>query len=304
MTTSVSEAGAGWIHGDKSRSASSQQRSTANSGSNKRNNGSSSKQPAVTTSPSVTGSATAVLPGVSSLLDLTSADKKEIAMRLVSTAENSSLDWRAQFSYIEDIGDGRGYTGGIVGFCSGTGDMLQLVQSYTATKPANPLAPYLSALKQVNGTELHTGLGDTFVAAWKLAALDPAFQQAQENLRDEVYFKPAVTMAKTDGLGALGQFAYYDAAVMHGPDAWGGGLPDIRKTALASAKTPTQGGDEKAYLQAFLTARKVEMSKESAHRDLTRITGAQEKFLNAGNLGLQLPLTWSMYGDNFSITSL
>ncbi|MYS55627.1 chitosanase, partial [Streptomyces sp. SID6013] len=53
--------------------------------------------------------------------------KKEIAMQLVSSAENSSLDWKAQYRYIEDIGDGRGYTAGIIGFCSGTGDMLDLV---------------------------------------------------------------------------------------------------------------------------------------------------------------------------------
>ncbi|MGW0582794.1 chitosanase, partial [Streptomyces sp. NPDC002920] len=45
--------------------------------------------------------------------------KKEIAMKLVSSAENSSLDWKAQYKYIEDIGDGRGYTAGIIGFCSG-----------------------------------------------------------------------------------------------------------------------------------------------------------------------------------------
>ncbi|MGW2054939.1 chitosanase, partial [Streptomyces sp. NPDC001840] len=30
--------------------------------------------------------------------------KKEIAMQLVSSAENSSLDWKAQYGYIEDIG--------------------------------------------------------------------------------------------------------------------------------------------------------------------------------------------------------
>ncbi|MFC9019220.1 chitosanase, partial [Streptomyces albidoflavus] len=61
---------------------------------------------------------------------LETARKKEIAMRLVSSAENSSLDWRAQYRYIEDIGDGRGYTAGIIGFCSGTGDMLALVERY------------------------------------------------------------------------------------------------------------------------------------------------------------------------------
>lgn len=47
-------------------------------------------------------------------------------MKLVSSAENSSLDWKAQYKYIEDIGDGRGYTAGIIGFSSGTGDMLDL----------------------------------------------------------------------------------------------------------------------------------------------------------------------------------
>src|SRR5262245_29952809 len=56
--------------------------------------------------------------------DLSDPAKKEIAMKLVSSAENSSLDWKAQYKYIEDIGDGRGYTAGIIGFCSGTGDML------------------------------------------------------------------------------------------------------------------------------------------------------------------------------------
>ncbi|MFJ1549370.1 chitosanase [Streptomyces sp. NPDC088246] len=33
---------------------------------------------------------------------------KEIAMQLVSSAENSSLDRKAQYMHIEDIGDGRG----------------------------------------------------------------------------------------------------------------------------------------------------------------------------------------------------
>ena len=71
--------------------------------------------------------------------------KKEVAMQLVSSAENSSLDWRAQFSYIEDIGDGRGYTAGIIGFCSGTGDMLGLVEAYTARGPAQRPGGYLPA---------------------------------------------------------------------------------------------------------------------------------------------------------------
>jgi chitosanase len=117
---------------------------------------------------------------------------KDIAMQIVSSAENSTLNWRAQYSDIEDIGDGRGYTGGIIGFCSGTGDMLALVELYTSRKPRNVLSRYLPALRRVNGTDSHTGLDPTFAADWVTAAQDTAFQRAQNELRDSMYFNPAV----------------------------------------------------------------------------------------------------------------
>jgi chitosanase len=75
--------------------------------------------------------------GGSRQADLTDPRKKDIALQLVSSAENSSLNWKAQYKYIQDIGDVRGYTGGIIGFCSGTADMLHLVETYTARKPGN-----------------------------------------------------------------------------------------------------------------------------------------------------------------------
>ncbi|MFI9202164.1 chitosanase [Streptomyces sp. NPDC053048] len=227
--------------------------------------------------------------------------KKDIAMRLVSSAENSSLDWRAQFQYIEDIKDGRGYTAGIIGFCSGTGDMLELVELYTKRKPGNPLAPFLPALRKVNGSDSHAGLGKPFEDAWRKAAQDKAFQDAQEDERDRVYFKPAVKQAKADGLRALGQFAYYDAIVMHGPGSGKYSFGGIRRTALSKAKPPAQGGDEKAYLNAFLDARKKAMQSEAAHSDTSRVDTAQRVFLNEGNFDLQPPLKWKVYGDSYRI---
>jgi len=231
--------------------------------------------------------------------DLSAPDKKEIAMKLVSSAENSSLDWMAQYSYIQDIHDGRGYTGGIIGFTSGTGDMLEVVQAYTTANPDNPLAKYVRALTKVNGTASHRGLRKPFVKAWRQAASDPAFQAAQNDERDSVYFDPAVALAKSDGLNALGQFAYYDAAVVHGFE----GLEGIRDRAVARASTPTAGGDEAAYLAVFLDERVVEMEKEAAHSDVTRIETAQRRFLSEGNLDLHLPLSWEVYGDPYSITN-
>ncbi|GAA1034076.1 MULTISPECIES: chitosanase [Amycolatopsis] len=233
--------------------------------------------------------------------DLASPEKKEIAMQLVSSAENSSLDWKKQYSYIEDIKDGRGYTAGIIGFCSGTGDMLELVQAYTKSVPDNPLAKFLPALEKVNGSDSHEGLGAPFENAWKEAAGTQEFQAAQNSERDRVYFDPAVNQGKSDGLGALGQFIYYDAIVMHGPgtstDSFGG----IRDAALSKAKPPAQGGDETAYLKAFLDARKVVMKKEEAHADTSRVDTEQLVFLNDGNLDLHTPLKWKVYGDPYEI---
>jgi len=223
--------------------------------------------------------------------------KKDVAMQIVSAAENSSLDWRAQFRYIEDIGDGRGYTAGIIGFCSGTGDMLELVEAYTATKPGNVLAKYLPALRTVNGTDSHAGLDPDFPRDWQTAAADPVFQAAQESERDRVYFNPSVRDGKNDGIRALGQFAYYDAAVMHGYS----GMRQIRTRALQKAKPPAQGGNETTWLNAFLDERVIEMKKEEAHSDTSRVDTAQRVFLRNGNLDLDTPLTFAVYGEQFRI---
>ncbi|GAA3039188.1 chitosanase [Streptomyces glomeratus] len=227
--------------------------------------------------------------------------KKEIAMELVSSAENSSLDWKAQYKYIEDIGDGRGYTAGIIGFCSGTGDMLDLVQLYTDRKPGNVLAKYLPALRRVNGSDSHAGLDPNFPRDWRKAAQDTAFQQAQNDERDRVYFNPAVRQGKADGLGVLGQFTYYDAIVMHGDGDDPTSFGNIRRRALRTAKPPAQGGTEVAYLNAFLDARVWAMKQEEAHSDTSRVDTEQRVFLRKGNLNLDPPLDWKVYGDSYHI---
>ncbi|MGW0080121.1 chitosanase [Streptomyces sp. NPDC003393] len=227
--------------------------------------------------------------------------KKDMAMRLVSSAENSSLDWKAQYRYIEDIGDGRGYTAGIIGFCSGTGDMLDLVRLYTDRDPGNVLAGYLPALRRVNGTDSHEGLDPDFPGDWRRAARDTTFQQAQNDERDRVYFGPAVRQGKADGLRALGQFAYYDAIVMHGDGEDPTSFRNIRERALRAARPPAQGGDEVTYLDAFLDARVWAMKQEEAHSDTSRVDTEQRVFLRRGNLDLDPPLDWQVYGDPYHI---
>ncbi len=227
--------------------------------------------------------------------------EKQIAMELVSSAENSTLDWRREYGYLEDIGDGRGYTGGLIGFCSGTGDMLALVRSYAAAEPGDPLARFLPALRRVNGTASHAGLGAPFVSAWHRAAHDPVFRRMQMRELDRVYFDPAVARAKADGLGTLGQFIYYDAIVMHGPGQSHGSFGWIRAQALRRSKTPAMGGSQVEYLNAFLDVRRALMKTESKHGDTSRIDDEQRRFLREGNLALRPPLVWHTYGDRYEI---
>ena len=70
---------------------------------------------------------------------------------------------------------------------------------------------------------------------------------------------------------------------------------------MAKAKTPAQGGNETTYLNAFLDARVAAMKTEEAHSDVSRVETAQRVWLKAGNLGLDTPLTWKVYGDSYTI---
>jgi chitosanase len=175
--------------------------------------------------------------------------------------------------------------------------MLALVAEYTRRVPENRLAKYLPALRTVDGSDSHAGLDPGFTAAWKAAAADPVFQKTQEDERDRMYFTPSVLLARADGVRSLGQFMYYDAAVMHGMS----GLRGIRSQALLVAKTPKQGGDETVWLNAFLDARVREMQTEEAHSDTSRVDTEQRAFLDNSNLDLIAPLGWKVYGDRYLI---
>lgn len=235
-------------------------------------------------------------------------------MMLVSSAENSTLNWRSAYSYIEYDVEGnddenRGYTAGIVGFTSRTSDLLAVVQEYSAQAPGNPLSEYIPALRVANGSASTEGLGSEFEASWRQAAQDPRFRRIQWDVASRLYIEPATRTAESDGLGALGQFAYVDAAIMHGLGSARGiggerGLAGIREQARARAKPPREGGDESAYLDALLDARVTQMRGTRAHQDVSRVETAQRRFLREDNICLRLPLSWSVYGKPFSVSEL
>ena len=218
-------------------------------------------------------------------------------MRLVSSAENSSLDWRAQYRYIQDIHDGRGYTAGIIGFCSGTGDMLEVVQAYTRARRHNPLARFIPALKRVNGSASHAGLGRSSSppggaprsgppsAARRTASATASTSSPRSPSRRPTGCSRSASSPTTTPPSCTASTACAASASGRSP------APRPRRQAATSA----------AYLEAFLDERVVEMRKEAAHEDVSRIETAQRRFLREGNLDLALPLRWAVYGDDYSI---
>ena len=50
--------------------------------------------------------------------------------------------------------------------------------------------------------------------------------------------------------------------------------------------------------------RKAAMLTEQAHTDTTRVDTMQRRFLREGNLNLDPPLRFKVYGDSFTINSV
>lgn len=227
----------------------------------------------------------------------------------MSTAENSTTDWTTAYKYIEDIGDGRGYTAGIVGWCSGTGDMLTLVQYAQTIQPGNLLEKWIAPLQQVMAVpyaqrpaKSNEVLGAAYMADWRTAAAMAWFQQAQRDERDRVYWGPALAQAQADGVGLLGLTVLYDISVNHGPGSDSESFGGIVAAARATAPPPSQGGTEKTYLTALCDKRDAVLQGWGDWQVNGR--GAAHRQLINSNPNMTLPINWSMYGEPFSITSM
>lgn len=238
-------------------------------------------------------------PRLSLMVDV---ERKHRAAQITSTFENSTLE--LQYDYVEDIGDRRGITAGRAGFTSATGDLLLLIRRYTEAKPDNVLAPYIPSLEAVNGTDSHRGLGG-FTNAWAEAAEDPDFRSLQDQLVDELYFVPAMTMAADLGIETpLGQLIMWDTMIQHGAGSDNGTWAIIEET---QNNVGPINENEFAWLDAFLDARLRHLLR--MYRDTTENADASSEsrvdalrsLLQEGKLALEPPLTWEVYGDRFQL---
>jgi chitosanase len=184
-------------------------------------------------------------------------DQRLIADKIISVFENNTT--ALAYGYAEHIvSDQHGITAGRAGFTSATGDMLMVIERYAALKPEdNPLSQYIDELKRLekiyidNGYELSSEGADVenldgLIDAWKLSADDALFRKIQDEVVDELYFNPALEVARTTGaVLPITLLNIYDASIQHGIE----GVRDI--IDQISPAQPKDGGDEIAWLKAF-----------------------------------------------------
>lgn len=136
------------------------------------------------------------------------------------------------YSYVEDLDDGRGFTVSQYGFCENTDDLKDVI-AFSG----------MGAMLDMKRNR------DAFPDKWKKCMSDPASRNtlihACESVVRKLYWQPAVEAISQDGLSdnAFAHCLYYDTLIQHG----GGDDPDSFHFIRAKA-----GGD----LQKFLQIRK------------------------------------------------
>jgi hypothetical protein len=165
---------------------------------------------------------------------------------LVAIGENDNT--KVNYDFAKDIKDGRGYTVGKVGFCTGTGDFIVVLACYNNLKPGNVLSKYWGTrddngkakdgLIYYNDLLVETGenqgattlidkLGN-FVKDVATAAgeSDGIFRACQDSMADAFYLGPALQHAEARGLaGPLTIGFLYDMELNFGDEDDPGGTP-------------------------------------------------------------------------------
>ncbi|KAI7887975.1 lysozyme-like domain-containing protein [Mucor mucedo] len=188
------------------------------------------------------------------------AHSTKMAELITNVFENGNT--KMGYAAIEKLGDCRGYTGGYIGFTTGTNDAYAVVKEYVKRSPKSNLKKFLPELKRLTTFLFGDPKRDDvsrlagFPKAWKSATCnDPVFIQTQLDVGEAMYMKPALKYAASVGVKSnLGKAIFYDTIVQHG---WQYVEPSINlpRILLLTGKRKTNES-EKSYLTRFLTTRR------------------------------------------------
>jgi chitosanase len=242
--------------------------------------------------------------GLPGLLHAQDNPHRNVIQQLTSIFENSTIE--LQYAYVENIKDGRGFTFGFAGFCSGTYDGTMFLKEYRRLKPDNTLVKFIPTFEQIDagphdaqGKNSDTKGLEAFPKAFAACARDPAFRRAQQNVVDKMYWRPSQVMAGEIGAKyAITQGELYDACINHGEDQVTALIRKVNQTLNGSPQT---GVDEKKWLAEFLKVRLAMMKADPSWIDAIDRIAVYQKLLADGNVDLALPTKITCYGDSYTL---
>jgi chitosanase len=214
-----------------------------------------------------------------------------------------------QYEYCENIDDGRGYTSGRAGFCTGTGDAMLVIQCMGDEAKTKK---YLLALGKLNDKFLATednqadvstidAVGD-YCADWKADAASAKFHTCQDSVTETLYVQTALAQMSKHGLtSALSYAALFDAEINHGNEGKQGvEAMATQATAKAAATIPgiaAAGDDEDKWLEAFLAIRIGIIGADPTWADAVDRVAMYEQLRRDGNFDLSKPLVTTAHAS-------
>jgi chitosanase len=159
----------------------------------------------------------------------------------------------ADYRYVEDLRDGRGYTVTNYGFCTATGEVAELINLYVTRVPDTPLKRYLAVMPPAVDTE---GTARGFPADWRREVDAGQLAAVCDEEADRLFYRPAMKAARAAGIRSpIGRLVFYDTLIQNG----GGDDPDSFSAIFAGAlKRVSESGSaqESDLIRAFLEIRK------------------------------------------------
>ena len=124
---------------------------------------------------------------------------------------------QADYAYVENLNDGRGYTVTSYGFCTSTGEVSELIRRYSMIAPDNPLKHFLAWMEPASASEER--LGDFPAARRHEASVSNRLAAVCDEEADRLYFTPAMRAAEVaDMRTPVGRLVFYDTWLQHGGD--------------------------------------------------------------------------------------
>lgn len=196
---------------------------------------------------------------------LITSEQKRVIDSTLSIFETGRLPSAAAYETCTILNDGAGISYGKHQCTDRAGSLDAVVKEYIARggQYAEQMKAFLPMLAANESTKAPPkGPWPTnvtaLVQALRLAGRDPIMQEAQDVVFDRDYFAPAQAEADKAGLTLpLGLLALYDTCIHSGP-----GRVATHRAAFPQ-KAPCNGGDEKAWIIAYLETRKAWLAASS-----------------------------------------